>query len=342
MKKRALLLVMLMLICVSFVSVNNADAKTYKFKKNEINSHIRLSEFSELYVNEKGRIQYIDYTTHKKNTLDDCWYTKMNCYMLNGKSEKRINSFKVPMNSATEIYNCVRIVDEKVITLMEKDGTIYVDEYDDKGKKVFSFKTKEFTKKNYSYELKNIIWDDGNNIYYIYEYEVNNDYKYKLCKVNKKTKKVERRNLNANSYDIRFENGYIYELCEKEINIFSLKGKKLSTIMLPEGETYYEINVGTDDYVKLSVHEIGVYGDYLFYCNKNGVYRCNINNLKKNSKFKLYYDAKGDEYFEQDYEIDELCIKDKDTFCIKVAHSSDFEPCADQDGVKLVKYSRKK
>ena len=340
MKTRTIICIMILILSGIFLSPNNVDAKTYKFKNTVIDSKKYLTLVSTLAVNKNGEVQYIDYSSVKKN------YNRMIFYTINKNLAKKTGSFKVKIKNY-RFVNYTRIIDGKTLTFDEVDsGVIYIREYDVKGKCVNEFKTQEFPKRSkYFLYLTENIWDDGDNIYYLYQkHKKTGIYtpRYILCRVNKKTKKIYRKTIDVIGHHCIFDNGYIYELCEKEINIYSLKGKKLSTVNLPEGETDYKVNEGTQDYKNLSTHVLGVRGNFLYYCNKNGVYRCNIRNLDKTNKFKLIYEAGNDEFFGNDYKMEEICIKDKDTFFVKVVHTSDLDACADPDDTKFVKYTRKK
>ncbi len=198
---------------------------------------------------------------------------------------------------------------------------------------------------------------DGNKIYYCYN-ETNKPNIINIRCINKNIKKGKKATskqlttINIKSEDeydygwsrARLENGNLYVLQSDRINTYSLKGKKTGQYSIPKGNTtlYTEVpdhdSMNNEDTISagMTIHSFCVRNDELFYCNRNGVYR-----LSKNKKPKLIYNAKNDIYFGSDYGVADICVGDKNTFCIMFDHISNYDVCVYNWAYKLVKYSKK-
>ena len=137
--------------------------------------------------------------------------------------------------------------------------------------------------------------------------------------------------------NIVLQNNKVYELSDTSINVYSFKGKKLGSYKLPEGKRkLYEEGIDKEEYKYMINNSFSVCGDDIYYVNKNGVYKCNT----KKGKFQMFYDGAQDDYFGHDYGVEELCVKDKNTFYIRFADAGFHVTCGDSNSIKLIQYSR--
>lgn len=365
MNKKIISFLVLFFMCVCVIQCS-ASAKVKQYNKYNISYHTTDNYASKLHLTLDGKVQYIryNYESNKYKTK------KLYLSELMGKSVEEIKTIRTDVDVFKE-YVYVKVLDDKIITVREikqkssnkrsNIKNLIIEEYDKKGKKVFSYKDKGFTEKNCYYDFGDI-YDDGKNIYYIYwkEYflpdENNTDGNLSsnlnkesgpvlqiINKQNKTAKSITSLKVTAGSLgmkkNIRYEQGKMYELLDKVINVYSLKGKKLGSYDLPEGEhTLYNEGVDSDEFKYLINHSFNVCGDCIYYVNKRGVYKCNT---KKKKSFNMIYDGAKDEYFGHDYGVEELCVKDNNTFYIRFADSGVYVPCGDYDRIKLVKYKSK-
>ena len=189
--------------------------------------------------------------------------------------------------------------------------------------------------------------DDDKSIYYthIKLSDDENSYVFNTRCINKKSKKVKdmrsfkldaaKSVLSRENY-LKIEKGKIYVLCEKKINVYSLNGNLLYTCKLPDGERTIRIDYDYSPEIVnyLTFNDFSVCGDYVYYCNRNGIYRWN---MKGRGGFTLYYNAEGDEYFGSEYGAADICVKDENTIYLMLENIDDDDIAVP---TKIVKYSR--
>lgn len=200
-----------------------------------------------------------------------------------------------------------------------KGKNVILDTYNLKGKRIFHFEDKVKSGKNEWADVSNV-YEKGKYIYYLYS-KVDTDMWKKdiyLNRVNKKTgklmysKRIYKDVEHTKICDIKFINGKVYLLQEDKIVSHSLKGKKLCEYSLPEGKTFFSDTFNGYSIVpRLTFKKYDVYGDYIYFCNANGVYRCSITD---NDGFSLFYDASTDEYFSDKYGLVDMKVTNDNMF----------------------------
>lgn len=319
--KKKILLVIVLFVCTCLF-VNNSEAKEKKFKRQDMGYTYSEKRFdvSPMYVTGDGRIQYIWY--RYKTDKNDNSFAEINRDLIEGKGIKTISSIKDPNARYYGIFSEVRMLNDKILTSEKKNSKVVIKEYNENGKKIFTFKDKN----EYSW-LRG--WDNGRNIYYTYgSIDHEEDYVYNIRCIKKKNKKagdvgsfkltVQDLKRQLGRDEIKIEKEKIYVLCNEKINIYSLKGKMLNTCKLPGGDRDIIMNEGTEEQYSLTFNHFSVYGDYVYYCNRTGIYRWKTTGKRG---FKLYYDANGDEYFGSGYGAADICVSDKDTIYIMLTCS---------------------
>lgn len=343
--KKQIISVLILGLAFTCAGQCNVNAKGKEFAKQEINYNIGDDETSFMNVNAKGKVQFTQYNTDPEKDKNDSFYLKLTKKQVKGKSIETIKNKKIE-SDIMDSFTYVKTLDKCTITVYNDGKYACISEYDNGGKKTFSFKDKVYTTKRCYYFMCDI-WDDNDNIYYVYWSEYFDSGKRSgatLRCINKKTKKVKTINSFAskNKYyldsKVYINDGYVYELTEKKLYAYSIKDRKTKTYTLPEGKkSLYEEGVDSEEYKYLKHHNFTVCGSYIYYCNKNGIYRCNT---KKEKVFHKYYDGTKDEYFGHEYGAAEICVKDNNTFYVKFEDSNVYKTCGDKEGIKLVKYSR--
>lgn len=342
MLKKIISFFILISVCVCIFG-NGASAKERKFKKQDTKYTYNNKMFyvSPMYVINNGKIRYIryDYKTDKECSI---FYIDA----VRGKKVKNINSFKYRDDEYnTDIFNDVKVLDNDInLTIMERSygrkQNVVIRKYDKKGKKIFTY-IDDNEKRSIGPFLKG--WDDGKSIYYTHiklRYD-ENLYVFNTRCINKKSKKAKDMNsFKVDMQDIdevvlrnfKIEKKKIFVLCNEKINVYSLNGKLLNTFKLPEGERTIRVYIDPPDVGDyLTFNHFSVYGDYIYYCNRNGIYRLN---MKEKGGFKLYYNAEGDEYFGSEYGAEDICVKDENTIYMMIRDVTAYDP------TKIVRYSR--
>ena len=333
------LLLMLMFVSVFPINVN---AKEKHFEKQEIKGVSVIDETSLMRVDAKGNVGFVQYSS-------SCKANNLILKKKQIKGNKIRSAGKVSASTKEEdMFDCVKSLDKCIITVENCGKFAVINEYDNEGKRIFAYKDKVY-KVNRCYYTFGDIWDDGENIYYVYwsrYFDNNRESGATLRCINKKNKKAKTINAFKTKNNVCIDNtitiddGYIYELCESNVYVYSFNGKKVCRINLPSGkQSLYEEGIDSEEYKYLINHSLSVCGDYIYYCNKNGVYACN---MKKAKKFHIFYDGSKDQYFGHDYGVKEICVKDKNTFYIRFTDKSVYEPCGEINKSILVKYSNVK
>ncbi|MCI8307333.1 MAG: hypothetical protein HFH14_04715 [Lachnospiraceae bacterium] len=345
MKKKMILVLFMIFLCVCTCG-DISDAKEKKFKRQDTKftyAGKQMYETSQMYCTDNRKVQYMryGYNYNKKCTEFQRDY-------INGKKINRISLFKDRSFDTDENFFAVRPLDDNdnliiMTNIYEKKNKVYIKEYDKKGNIIFKYTDDKNL--NNAFSLHG--WDDGDNIYYTYVImsRDENSYVVHTRSINKKNKKVkDMRSFKLNVKDIdfhtdariRIEKGKIYVLCKEKINVYSLNGKLLKTCGLPGGEREIRIDiVDGEEVIYLKFNHFSVCGNYVYYCNRNGIYRWNV---KGSGGFKLYYNAEGDEYFGTEYGAVDICVKDKNTIYIMFEDIKDYN---EFDGPsKIVRYSR--
>ncbi len=337
MLKKIISFFILIFVCVCIFG-NGASAKERKFKKQDtkyIYNENKVQCVYKMYVSNTGKVQYI---WAERPTMKH-WYTKFHRESIEGKKIKAIGSFK---DNSIWHFDDVKVSGDKSLTIRVKGKKerAVIREYDKKGKKIFTY-IDDNEKRSIGPFLKG--WDDGKSIYYTHiklRYD-ENLYVFNTRCINKKSKKAKDMNsFKVDMQDIdevvlrnfKIEKKKIFVLCNEKINVYSLNGKLLNTFKLPEGERTIRVYIDPPDVGDyLTFNHFSVYGDYIYYCNRNGIYRLN---MKEKGGFKLYYNAEGDEYFGSEYGAEDICVKDENTIYMMIRDVTAYDP------TKIVRYSR--
>ncbi len=343
MKKKIILLWVIMSLCVCILG-DGASAKEKQFQRQDTNykyNEDRDFDKTAMYLANDGKVHYVwlDIDYDKKN---DEYHTVFHRNAIDGKKIKKMCTFK---DKPFDLYRDIRVQDNKTLTIRQNDkDRLIIKEFDKNGKNIFTYKEK----KNIQFD-KIYGWDDGKNIYYTTKID-GNPYVINTRCINKKSKKAKNIGsfkllgmtsevpLRRMQYSIKVENGQIYVLSDKEINVYSFKGKLLNTCNLPDGEKLIRISDDPIDDPELvnylSIDKFTVFGKFVYYCNRNGIYRWN---MKGKDGFKLYYNAEGDEYFNTEYGLSDICVKDENTIYMMFHSMINYEL-----GIsKIVRYRRK-
>ncbi|GEM_PF-4961650 len=344
MTKKVISLLLMISVCICVFGGSGANAKEKQFKNQEVQykyNEDSIFGMPPMYLTNNGKVQYIWYE-YKKDKKNDITYAEGHTNTIDGKRVISKASFKDRDIEYYDRFARVRALDDKTLTIdtMNIQGKPIVKEYDTKGKKIFAYKDKNSTDRLYD------SWDDGRNIYYVYEKQDHDDASYVFCircinKKSKKAKDMKSITLDANEFNpfsaagsnlVKIEKGKIYVLCSDKINVYSLKGKLLNTCRLPDGNRTIRIGDDSEDVMYLTFNNFCVCGKYIYYCNRNGIYRWN---MKGRDGFKLYYNAEGDEYFGAEYGAEDICVKDKNTIYIMLRDKKETDM-----PTKLVRYFR--
>lgn len=342
------ILLLLIIVCAC---CSTAGAKEKKITKQIIKMAPREEiQTSGMCINDGGKVCLIRYDNTAAVDRDDNYYTVLDIKQINDSSFRTKHKIKHKFRKADEdgSVEYVRLLDKTVIVVEANfdNKYTYVTEYNLNGKKLFSFKDK-IEKVNSSYFSYCDIWDDGNNIYYVYWQDLFDDDKNsgaELKCVNKTTGKIKTlkqfktHSRRFSDCSITISDGYVYELTETDIYVYNLRGKRISRYKLPEGRhSLYNENTDPDEFRYLVKHCINVCGKNIYYCNNNGIYKCNT---KKSKKFRKIYDGSGDEYFGHDYGVDDIKVADKNTFYVSYIPGSAYEVCGDYTKRIFVRYKK--
>lgn len=253
------------------------------------------------------------YNYHVEETTDKQgkYYMNITKYFYKGSKAKKIQNIAC----YDEWVNCVKKIERSNQTVVAGEakgkGKIRFAMYNKKGKKISSI-IDTFTKKDgytNNMEIEDILVK-GSRLYYLY---IKDSKQAHLRCVNVKSGELidDFMLKTKNSVEeMKLYNNRIYVLTEDAVNVYSFKGKKQSSYKLPKGTNYYS---KSGEYVFYNNYDdISVSGNYIYFVNENGVYRCSIKNKQG---FKLYYDAKDDFNFGQ-CRVFDICVAGKDKFYI--------------------------
>ncbi len=211
------------------------------------------------------------------------------------------------------IYNKVLCKDSNAYVITKEGSLLYA--YTRKGKnkcniKVMSVKGK--VKATYPVKLskkmkkkanrKCSIGDiaiKGNKIYYVLTITRKKNDVYYLQSYDIKSQKTTKcKRLKGSDWNFYGKN--IYHENNSKIEQYTLNGKKICSYQLPEGETSITAHILYLNNVTLKYNFSGydVEGRYIYYCNRNGVYRCDT---KGNKTFELIYSGDDDLIFNPEY-----------------------------------------
>ena len=143
----------------------------------------------------------------------------------------------------------------------------------------------------------------GNKIYYVLKIARKKNDAYYLQSYDIKSQKTKKyKRLKGSDWqDWRFYGNNIYYYANNsKIEQYTLNGKKICSYQLPEGETSITAHILYLNNVTLEYNFSGydVEGRYIYYCNRNGVYRCDT---KGNKTFELIYSGADDLIFNPEY-----------------------------------------
>ncbi len=157
--------------------------------------------------------------------------------------------------------------------------------------------------KKYPQKIKDTYIEDvtikGRKMYYVLNVVTKKDknYNYLQCYDLKKKKVISDKRLNAsNGAHYQFDSGklYYYNDFGSIIKEYDLNGKRMSLYKLPEGETAVTDDGVYDGYTYADIERLDFNGNCIYYCNRNGVYRCDT---KGDGVFELIYNGSGDVNF---------------------------------------------
>ena len=140
----------------------------------------------------------------------------------------------------------------------------------------------------------------GNKMYYVLNVTNKKDKTYTYLKAYslKKKKEISSKKLKNTNGRYKFNDGKLYYYnFETTIEAYSLTGKKTASYKLPDGETTiigHVIGPGNGPEYEYSFKAVDYNGNYIYYLNRNGVYRCDT---KGNGTFELIYDGSNDVVF---------------------------------------------
>ncbi len=160
--------------------------------------------------------------------------------------------------------------------------------------------------KKYPQKIKDTNIEDvtikGRKMYYVLNVTTKKDkeYNYLQCYDLKKKKVISDKKLKTGgSYEFDSGKLYFYDY-GSTIKEYDLNGKKTSSYNLPEGETSvmgHLINLNGVEY-KYPFNAVDYNGSCIYYCNRNGVYRCDT---KDGGVFELIYNGSSDGVFNPAY-----------------------------------------
>lgn len=254
--------------------------------------------------------------SYKDNKAKKTW--NMACY------DEWIHFVKKPENSNRTV----------VASKAKGKGKIRFAAYNKNGKKKSEI-IDTFTKKDgylYNMAIEDIMVK-GNSLYYAY---IRDGESAHIRCINIRTGKLTDDILlkvsnGTNVQKLKIYNNRIYVLTEDAVHVYSFAGKKQRSYKLPEGMNHYSTS-GNEVFYN-NYDDISVSGNYIYFINNNGVYRCSIKNKKGFIKF---YDAKDDFNFEQGKVFD-ICVAGKDKFYVMFVERDNIDL---NMPTKLVEYAR--
>lgn len=227
-----------------------------------------------------------------------------------------------------------------------KGKKVIIDTYNSKAERIFHFVDKVKKSKN-EYIGTTCVYENAKYIYYLYTKSDINTIQ-RSCYINCISKKTGKLLSSKKIYNtggigafndtiVKIVDGKVYMIQEKKIVSYSLKGKRISEYGIPE-ETTNSTDMANGDSIasRLTFKKYDVYGDYIYFCNANGVYRCSITG---NGGFLLFYDASTDENFSEKYGLVDMKVTNDNMFYLLLIDESSVD-----EGIptKLVKYTKNK
>ena len=366
MKRTSKILALLLLTCTCLGSVD-AQANEFDWKVNEIKDFFVEDEAEErqlMNAMKDGSVHYVANTESHLKTKKDGFYTLFTRKIIGNTKIKKTEQFKgnFAKKYKNYFYTCdnIKAFDKSTIAINYKIkknvATLFIDEYNRKGKQLLKFTDKINLTKKYQYLAIDDIMVKGDKIYYCYRESSRPNKLYIRC-INKKANKIKAQKISTitipnnsskkymNAWDrVRLSEGYMYVMQDNVINKYSLKGNLLEKYLLPEGETqvwalnpsYAPMNTDESKYLSMTIKNFCVRNGKVFYCNRDGIYR-----LFKNKNSTLIYVSENDEFFGSDYGVADICAGDENTFYIMFDHVSKYAPCVVNWAYKLAKYTKK-
>lgn len=201
--------------------------------------------------------------------------------------------------------HAVKLENNNVYTYVEHgNNKMVIQIRNQKGKVKESYPIK-INKKD-SRKINNMYIEDitikGSKMYYVLNVTTKKDreYNYLQCYNLKKKKVISGKKLKNNGkYEFNSNKLYFYNY-GNTIEKYALNGKRTSSYKLPEGETTvmgHLLHLNGLEY-EYSFKAVDYNGNYIYYCNRNGVYRCNT---KGDGVFELIYNGSNDEVFNPAY-----------------------------------------
>lgn len=258
-----------------------------------------------IYIDSKNRLQYFHFG--ERNQGNKYLYTLIDSK--NNENGKLINKKIVSVKKTPQIVKYTD--DNKIIMVFRNYGSkkmFQVNILDKKSKKTAAFKY-TFNKSVKWFYMADV-YVVNNKIYYAYVLTKKHTAEHILyleCR-NLKNNKLISKNIicktksNEEALDsVKILDGKLYIMNKENIISFSLKGKSKKIYYLPDNGMYIEASSDAE----LISKEFSKQGNYIYYCNKKGIYRCNC---KNNTGFELYYDATGDKFFSANYGFNDMTV----------------------------------
>lgn len=319
----------------------NVSADEKPFTCTEINFESTDTDVSSMgvhriQVDNKNRLRYYYCDEIEKG---DKYYFKL-VQSITDKKGKITKSKIAKAQKTPHLVKCTD--DEKIVMVFRNYGkkkTFHVNVIDKKGKKLADFEYA--VKKSADYFRVEDVYIDGNKIYYAYTLEKEHNSNvdsvlYVECR-NVKNNKLIHKNIiykgnDLSTNSVKFIEGKLYVMNTDSITGYSLHGKKGKTYILPDSGRYTKDE--SDPFAILVSKEFSKRGDYIYYCNMKGIYRCSY---KNNTEFEMCYDAADDEFFSVNYGFTDMAIDKNDDVYIALT-SKDYEEIGCT--TDIVKYSR--
>lgn len=175
--------------------------------------------------------------------------------------------------------------------------------YDKKGKKTAEI-IDTLSKKDGEPSTIKEIYMKGGSLYYVYT-KIYGKQPHIRC-INLKSGKVTddillKTGKGTYVWKMKIYKNRIYVLTYDSVYVYSIDGKKQLSYKLPARPDIFNNN-----------EDISIFGNYIYFSNDNGIYRCSTKNKKG---FELYYDAKDDANFGQ-CRVFGICAAGKDKFYV--------------------------
>ncbi|GEM_PF-5275808 len=340
-------IVIISAICLTSINVTSqCKAETKEFQCTQIvmsdcNTQIYLPDITtgivegrvigKLQKNSAGKLEIFT-SAEDEREINGSYHETLKRHVVSSAGRKTTLNYRYKSDTAYGLPVYCKTEEGKksllAISVNYKKAKIRIETVSKNGKvlQTITDNNKSFT--NDGYAVIYDTWEKHNNLYYIYR-KTSCDYnKLFIRTVNKKSLKGKTHTIKDKSFkrmkrhissvkgeeEFKYHNGKIYALTKDSIKIYSVKGKKTGEYKLPDGGiSFYDEKTDDPDNGVLVYYDFSINGDYIYYVNTSGIYRCNI---KKDNGFELYYNASNDKNFNKTKGISDICFIDENTFYI--------------------------